>query len=149
MNKKIIPINYTSRNYESIKNDLLEHARRYYSDVYKDFNQASFGSLMIDTVSYVGDILSFYLDYQVNESYVVNYSLSFSLHLHNCNHKTHDYPSHKQCDCNSNAFLGVLSPIKFIGFISNLSDWLAVILLPAIACSNPVSLINVGVSHMS
>ena len=70
MNKKIIPINYTSRNYESIKNDLLEHARRYYSDVYKDFNQASFGSLMIDTVSYVGDILSFYLDYQANETFL-------------------------------------------------------------------------------
>ena len=25
---------------------------------------------MIDTVAYIGDILSFYLDYQVNESYI-------------------------------------------------------------------------------
>ncbi len=70
MNKKIIPINYTSRDYESIKSDLLEHARRYYSDVYKDFNQASFGSLMVDTVAYIGDILSFYLDYQANETFL-------------------------------------------------------------------------------
>ncbi len=70
MAKKIIPINYTSRDFESIKNDLIQHAKRYYSDVYKDFNQASFGSLMLDTTAYIGDILSFYLDYQANEAFL-------------------------------------------------------------------------------
>jgi hypothetical protein len=70
MSKKIIPINYTSRDYKSIKSDLIQHAKRYYPDVYKDFNQSSFGSLMLDTVSYVGDILSFYVDYQANESFL-------------------------------------------------------------------------------
>jgi hypothetical protein len=68
--KKIVPIKYTSRDFDSIKNDLIEHAKRYYSDTYKDFSQASFGSLMLDTVAYVGDILSFYLDYQANESFI-------------------------------------------------------------------------------
>ena len=63
-------IKYTSRDFDSIKRDLLEHAKRYYSDTFKDFNEASFGALMIDTVAYVGDILSFYVDYQVNESYL-------------------------------------------------------------------------------
>ena len=61
------PISYTSRDFESIKASLVDHAKRYYPDSYKDFNEASFGSLMIDTVSYVGDVLSFYLDYQANE----------------------------------------------------------------------------------
>lgn len=70
MSKKIVPINYTSRDFETIKSDLIQHAKRYYSDVYKDFNQSSFGSLMLDTVAYVGDVLSFYLDYQVNESFL-------------------------------------------------------------------------------
>jgi hypothetical protein len=70
MAKKIVPINYTSRDFQSIKDDLIQHAKRYYSDVYKDFNQASFGSLMLDTTAYVGDILSFYLDYQANESFL-------------------------------------------------------------------------------
>ena len=37
---------------------------------YNDFNDSSFGSLMFDAVSYVGDIMSFYLDYQVNESFL-------------------------------------------------------------------------------
>ena len=70
MTKKIVPIDYTSRDFNSIKADLLSYVRRYYSNIYKDFNEASFGSLMIDTVAYVGDILSFYLDYNVNESFL-------------------------------------------------------------------------------
>lgn len=70
MAKKKIPISYTNRDFNSIKSALSEHARRYYPDTYKDFNEASFGSLMLDTVSYVGDMLSFYLDYQANESFL-------------------------------------------------------------------------------
>ena len=68
--RKTIPIRYTSRDFETIKADLIEHAKRYYPDTYKDFNEAGFGSMMLDTVAYVGDILSFYLDYQVNESFL-------------------------------------------------------------------------------
>tara|TARA_R100000808_G_C2153179_1_gene163172 strand:+ start:3802 stop:5619 length:1818 start_codon:yes stop_codon:yes gene_type:complete len=68
--RKYVPIEYTSRDYDSIRSDLLSYATRYYSDSFKDFSKASFASLMIDTVAYVGDILSFYLDYQVNELYL-------------------------------------------------------------------------------
>ena len=39
---KKIPIKYTSRDFDSIKNDLIEFAKRYYPDTYKDFSQASF-----------------------------------------------------------------------------------------------------------
>lgn len=67
---KRVPIKYTSRDFNSIKQDLVEYAKRYYPETVKDFSQASFGSLMLDSVSYVGDILSFYLDYQVNESFL-------------------------------------------------------------------------------
>jgi len=63
-------INYTSRDFTTIKTDLVNYARRYYPDSFKDFTVNSFGSLMLDTVSYVGDILSFYLDYQVNETFL-------------------------------------------------------------------------------
>lgn len=70
MAKRNIPINYTSRDFNSIQEDLLNYAKRYYPDTFKDFSEASFGSLMIDTVAYVGDIMSFYLDYQVNESFI-------------------------------------------------------------------------------
>jgi len=67
---KQVPIRYTSRDFNTIKNDLVEYAKRFYPDTYKDFSAASFGSLMLDTVAYVGDILSFYLDYQANESFL-------------------------------------------------------------------------------
>jgi len=70
MAKKKVSIDYTSRDFNSIKESLVDYTRRYYPDVYQDFNEASFGSLMLDTVSYVGDILSYYLDYQVNESFL-------------------------------------------------------------------------------
>ncbi len=64
------PIKYTSRDFDSIKEELVDYAKRYYPDTFKDFNKASFGSLMLDTVAYVGDILSFYLDYQASESFL-------------------------------------------------------------------------------
>ena len=64
------PIKYTNREFDSIKSDLVQYAKRYYPEIYRDFNQASFGSLMLDTVAYIGDVLSFYLDYQVNESFL-------------------------------------------------------------------------------
>lgn len=70
MAKKTLPIKYTSRDFNSIKEELVEYAKRYYPKTFQDFNEASFGALMLDTVAYVGDVLSFYLDYQVNESFI-------------------------------------------------------------------------------
>lgn len=68
-NKKIA-VNYSAKDFSSIKAALVEHAKRYYPDSYQDFSEAGFGSLMMDTVAYVGDMLSFYLDYQANESFL-------------------------------------------------------------------------------
>ena len=65
-----VSIKYTSRDFESIKSDLVEYAKRYYPETYKDFSEASFGSLLLDTVAYVGDVLSYYVDYSVNESFI-------------------------------------------------------------------------------
>ena len=64
------PINYTSREYTSIKNDLVNYAKRYYPTTFQDFNEASFGAMMLDLTAYVGDQLSFYLDYQTNENFL-------------------------------------------------------------------------------
>lgn len=68
--KKILPINYTHREFTSIRDDLMQIAERYYPDTFQDFSQASFGSIMLDAVAYVGDQLSFYLDYNINESFL-------------------------------------------------------------------------------
>ena len=64
------PISYTSRDFNSIRNDLINYVKVYYPDTYKDFNEASFGSLMFDLVAYIGDVMSYYIDYQTNESFL-------------------------------------------------------------------------------
>ena len=66
----IVPIDYTHREYSSIREDLMEIAERLYPETFRDWSEASFGALMIDAVAYVGDQLSFYLDYNVNESFL-------------------------------------------------------------------------------
>lgn len=68
--KKQVPIKYTARDFASIKRELEDYIKRYYPDTYKDFNEASFGAMMVDTVAYIGDMLSFYLDYSVNEMFL-------------------------------------------------------------------------------
>ena len=68
--KKIVPIDYTHRDFVSIRSDLMQIVERFYPDTLQDFSEASFGSIMLDAVSYVGDQLSFYLDYNVNEAFL-------------------------------------------------------------------------------
>lgn len=63
-------INYTNRDYETIREDLTQIAERFYPDNFQDFSEASFGAMMLDAVAYVGDQLSFYLDYNVNEAFL-------------------------------------------------------------------------------
>lgn len=68
--RKLPLIKYTSRDFESIKQDLVDFKRRYYPNISKDENEASFDDMMMDLTAYVGDQLSFYLDYSVNESFL-------------------------------------------------------------------------------
>jgi hypothetical protein len=68
--KKIVPIDYTHREFMTIREDLMEIAERFYPDTFQDFSEGSFGSIMLDAVAYVGDQLSLYLDYNVNESFL-------------------------------------------------------------------------------
>lgn len=68
--KKFIPIRYTHREFGSIRDDLLEMAERFYPEDFQDFSDSSFGAMMIDAAAYVGDQLSLYLDYNVNESFL-------------------------------------------------------------------------------
>ena len=68
--KKFIPIKYTHREFASIRDDLLEMVERFYPNNFQDFSDSSFGALMVDAAAYVGDQLSLYLDYNVNESFL-------------------------------------------------------------------------------
>ena len=68
--KKIAPIKYLNREFTEIRSDLLDLVQRYYPDQFQDFSESSFGAMMVDAVAYVGDQLSLYLDYNVNESFL-------------------------------------------------------------------------------
>ena len=71
MNKrKYYQLIIRTENFKTIREDLLQIAERFYPDTFQDFSEASFGALMIDAVAYVGDQLSFYLDYNVNEAFL-------------------------------------------------------------------------------
>jgi hypothetical protein len=69
MNKKF-KVNYLSRDFSSIKQDLKDYAKRYYPSQFSDLSEASINTFVIDAVAYVGDILSYYTDYQGNESFL-------------------------------------------------------------------------------
>ena len=68
--QKFVPsnINYTSKDFSSIKADLIEYTKSYFPDTYKDFNETSPGMMLIELASYVGDVLSYYIDYQYKEN---------------------------------------------------------------------------------
>lgn len=68
INKKKTPVDYTKRGFNEIRQELISYIKRYYPNSYKDFNASSFGSLMIDLMSYVGDQLHYYIDHNANEA---------------------------------------------------------------------------------
>jgi len=68
--QKLVPtnVNYTSKDFSSIKTDLIEYTKSYFPDTYKDFNETSPGMMLIELSSYVGDVLSYYIDYNYKEN---------------------------------------------------------------------------------
>ena len=63
-------INYMSKDFDSIKADLIAYIKRYFPNEFQDFNDASGGMAILDLVAYVGDILSYNVDKQVNEVFI-------------------------------------------------------------------------------
>lgn len=63
-------ITYLNKDFTTFKNALLEYAKTYYPNSYNDFSTSSPGTMFIDMASYVGDVLSFYLDNQTQETFL-------------------------------------------------------------------------------
>ena len=61
-------VNYLNKSFQGFKKDLIEYAKTYFPNSYADFNEASPGMMFIEMASYVGDVLSFYIDEQFRES---------------------------------------------------------------------------------
>jgi hypothetical protein len=61
-------IKYLNRDFSSFKASLIEYSKTYFPRTYKDFSDASPGMMFIEMASYIGDVLSYYTDYQFKES---------------------------------------------------------------------------------
>ena len=59
-----------SKDFDSIKSDLIAYVKRYFPNEFQDFNDASGGMAILDLMAYVGDVLSYNIDKQVNETFI-------------------------------------------------------------------------------
>ena len=63
-------ITYINRSFSDFRNTLINYTQTYFPQTYADFSPTSPGVLFIEQAAYVGDVLSFYLDNQLQESFV-------------------------------------------------------------------------------
>jgi hypothetical protein len=79
-------ISYLNKNFSDFKSNLNNYAKTYFPTAYNDFSDANPGAMFIEMASYVGDVMSFYLDTQIQENYLLYakekenlYALSYTL----------------------------------------------------------------------
>jgi hypothetical protein len=63
-------IKYINKDFSEFRANLVDYAKTYFPTTYNDFSPASPGMMIIEMAAYVGDVLSFYLDNQVQENYL-------------------------------------------------------------------------------
>ena len=60
-------VNYLNKDFASLKSSLINYAKSYFPNTYRDFNETSPGMMLLEMNAYVGDVLSFYIDQQYRE----------------------------------------------------------------------------------
>jgi hypothetical protein len=63
-------VQYLNKDFNTLKAQLINFAQTYYPNTYNDFNESSPGMMLIEMASYVGDVLSFYIDNQIQENFL-------------------------------------------------------------------------------
>jgi hypothetical protein len=61
---------YLNRDFNAIRDDLMNLLKIYYPDQYQDFNAVSIGMSLVDLMAYVGDLLSYHTDKRFNEMFL-------------------------------------------------------------------------------
>ena len=67
-NKK--DIKYLNRNYNLLKQDLVDFTKNYFPDTFNDFSESNPGMMFLELAAYVGDVLSYYTDTQLQETFI-------------------------------------------------------------------------------
>ena len=63
-------ITYINKDFNNIRSQLINFSQTYFPNTYTDFSPASPGMMFIEQAAYVSDVLSFYLDNQIQETYL-------------------------------------------------------------------------------
>ena len=76
INKSFLPkskeVRYLNKDFSSFKENLINFAKYYYPNTYRDFSESSPGMMFIEMASYIGDVLSYYTDYTFKEGLLYN-----------------------------------------------------------------------------
>ena len=63
-------IDYLNKDFNDWRNQLINFSQTYFPNTYTDFDPSSPGMMFIEQAAYVGDVLSFYLDNQLQENFI-------------------------------------------------------------------------------
>jgi hypothetical protein len=64
-------ISYIDKSFTEFKGQLQQYAKTYFPATYNDFSESTPGNMFIEMASYVGDVMSFYLDTQTQENFLL------------------------------------------------------------------------------
>ncbi len=65
--KQIVTRSYLNKDFVGLRNEMETYLRSFYGDQIKDLSIGSFMGMFLDTVAFIGDTQSFYLDHQFHE----------------------------------------------------------------------------------
>jgi hypothetical protein len=63
-------IKYLNKDFAGLRQALVNYSKTYFPTTYTDFTEASPGMMFMEQSAYIGDVLSFYQDSQINETFV-------------------------------------------------------------------------------
>ena len=70
MANTIKDISYLSKDFGQFRQNLIDFTKQYFPNTYTDFNESSPGMLFVEMASYIGDVLSYYTDNNLKESFL-------------------------------------------------------------------------------
>jgi hypothetical protein len=62
-------INYLNKDFSDYREQLINYSQTYFPNTYTDFTETSPGMMFMEQAAYVGDVLSYYLDNQIQENF--------------------------------------------------------------------------------
>ena len=63
-------VEYINRNFTEMRSNLINFSKTYFPNTFTDFSAASPGMMFIEMASYVGDVMAFYTDNQIQENFI-------------------------------------------------------------------------------